>query len=110
VSTGLTLKAFVGVFVTCTLVPTLTVLLTGVELPYPLLAACEVELPYPLLAACEVELPYPLLAACVCAFEASGLVLPPPPQAATANELSATRMTQYATLDLILDICCSCHW
>jgi len=65
VSTGFTLNAFVGVFVTCTPVPMLTVVLTAVELAYPLLADC------------------------VCAFEVSAFVLPPPPQAATAT--NATR-------------------
>jgi hypothetical protein len=86
VSTGFALNFFVGVFVTCTPVPIPTVLLTGVELAYPLLAVC------------------------VCAFEVSALVLPPPPQAATANELNATGRIPYVTLDLIRDICCSCHW
>jgi hypothetical protein len=57
------------------------------------------------------ELAYPLLAGCMCAFEVSAFVLPPPPQAATANELSATRRMPYVALrDLIRDICCSCHW
>jgi len=56
-----------------------------------------------------VELAYPLLAGFVCAFEVSALVLPPPPQAATANELNATRRIPVVTLkDVILDICCSC--
>ena len=85
-STGFTLNAFVGVFVTCTPVPMLTVVLTAVELAYPLLAGC------------------------VCAFEVSAFVLPPPPQAATASEPNATRRMPYVTLrDLIRDICCSCH-
>jgi hypothetical protein len=87
VSTGFALNAFVGVFVTCTPVPMLTVLLPVVALAYPLLAGC------------------------VCVFEVSAFVLSPPPQAATANELNATRRTPYVTLrDLIRDICCSCHW
>jgi hypothetical protein len=56
-----------------------------------------------------VELAYPLLAGCVCAFEVA-FVLLPPPQAATANELNDTRRIAYVTLrDLIRDICCSCH-
>ena len=86
-STGFTLNAFVGVFVTCTPVPMLNVLLTAVELAYPLLADC------------------------VCAVEGLAFVLPPPPQAATASELNATRRMPYVTLrDLIRDSCCSCQW
>jgi hypothetical protein len=58
-----------------------------------------------------VERAYPLLAGCVCVFEVSDFVLSPPPQAATANELKATRTMPYVNLrDLIRDICCSCHW
>jgi hypothetical protein len=38
-----------------------------------------------------VELAYPLPAGCVCAFEVSPFVLLSPPQAATANEVNATR-------------------
>jgi hypothetical protein len=58
-----------------------------------------------------VELAYPLPAGCVWAFEVSAFELPPPPQAATANELNATRRMPYVNLrDLIRDICCSCHW
>jgi hypothetical protein len=57
------------------------------------------------------ELAYPLLAGFICAFEVSAFVLPLPPQAATANELNATRRRPYVALgDLIRDICCSCHW
>jgi hypothetical protein len=57
-----------------------------------------------------VELAYPLLAGCVCAFELVAFVLPLPPQAATANEVNATRGMPYITLrDPIRDICCSCH-
>jgi hypothetical protein len=57
------------------------------------------------------ELTYPLLAGCVCAFEVSAVVLPPPPQAATATELNATRRIPYVALrDLVRDMCCSCHW
>ena len=39
---------------------------------------------------------YPLPAAC--AFELSAFVPPPPPQAATADELNATRTMAYVTL------------
>jgi hypothetical protein len=54
------------------------------------------------------ELPDPLLADC--AFGVCALGLPPPPQAATANELNATRRMPYVNLrDLIRNICCSCH-
>jgi len=68
VSTGFTLNAFVGVFVTCTPVPMLTVVFAVGELAYPLLAGWG------------------------CTFEVwSAFVLPPPPQAATANEPNATR-------------------
>src|SRR3954454_13820867 len=82
VSTGFTLKAFVGVFVTCTAVPTLT----------------------------AGELEYPLLAGGVCAFEVFALLLSPP-QAATASELKATRRMPNITFrDPIRDICCSCRW
>jgi len=85
VSTGLTLNAFVGVFVTCTLVPTLTVVLAVGELAYPLLAGWG------------------------CTFEVSAVVLPPP-QAATANEVTATtRMAQASLIGLIRDIYCSFH-
>jgi hypothetical protein len=56
----------------------LTVLLTAVELEYPLPAGC--------------------------------FVLPLLPQAATANELNATRMMPFVALkDVIRDICCSCN-
>src|SRR3954447_22553310 len=55
-----------------------------------------------------VELPYPLPAGCVCAFELWPLVLSSPPQAATANEVNATRrMPEVALRDLVRDICCS---
>src|SRR3954470_10715791 len=67
VSTGFTLNAFVGVFVTCTPVPMLTFLL-----PVDALA-------------------YPLLAGCVGAFEGCPVVLSSCPQAAAANEVNATR-------------------
>ena len=66
-STGFTLNAFVGVFVTCTPVPMLS------------------------FVPAVVELAYPLPAGCVCAFEVSPFVLLSPPQAATANEVNATR-------------------
>jgi hypothetical protein len=57
------------------------------------------------------EFPYGLLTGRVCAFEVSAFVLPPPPQAATANELTVTRRMPYVDFrDLIRDICCSCHW
>jgi hypothetical protein len=80
----LTLNAFVGVFVTCTPDPIVTVLLTVVEL------ACAPP------------------AERVCAFDVSALLLPPPPQAATANELNTTRRMPYVTLRYLLrDICCS---
>src|SRR3954447_23713165 len=83
VSTGFTLKAFVGELVTCTPVPMLTV----------------------------DELAYPLLAGCACAFEVSAFVLSSPPQAATASELNATRRMPNITFrDPIRDICCSCRW
>jgi hypothetical protein len=76
-------NAFVGVFVTCTPVPMLTVVLPVGELAYPLLAGWG------------------------CTFDVSAL-LPPPPQAATANELNATRGMAYLQLNgLIRDICCS---
>jgi hypothetical protein len=67
VSTGFTLNAFVGVFVTCTPVPMLTFVLAVVELAYPLLAGC------------------------VGAFEGCPFVLSLSPQAAAANEVNATR-------------------
>jgi H+/gluconate symporter-like permease len=76
VSTGFTRNFFVGVFVTCTPVPMVTV---------------------------------PL--AVVGAFEVSVFVLPPPPQAANANELNATRTMPYVNFgNLIRAICCSCRW
>jgi hypothetical protein len=57
------------------------------------------------------ELACPLPAGCACVFEVSAFVLPPPPQAARANEPSATRRMPVVTVkDLIRDICCSCHW
>jgi len=66
VSTGFTLNAFVGVFVTCKPVPMLTFALAVVELAYPLLAGC------------------------VCAFEVCAFVLSLFPQAAATSEVSAT--------------------
>src|SRR5450432_2008934 len=81
VSTGFTLNAFVGVFVTWTPVPMLTALFAVVELAYPLLAGC------------------------VCALERVPFVLPPPPQAATAHELRTTTGMPCITLSaLIRDI------
>jgi H+/gluconate symporter-like permease len=49
--------------------------------------------------------------AVVGAFEVSVFVLPPPPQAANANELNATRTMPYVNFgNLIRAICCSCRW
>jgi hypothetical protein len=73
VSTALTRKAFVGVFVTCTPVAMRTVLLAATELGAPLLA-------------------------CVCTFGACAFVLPPPPQAVTVNEPAATKRMLHVNL------------
>jgi hypothetical protein len=55
------------------------------------------------------ELAYPPPAGWGCTFEVSAVVLPPP-QAATANELTATTRMAYASLiGLIRDIYCSFH-
>jgi hypothetical protein len=56
-----------------------------------------------------VELAYPLVTGCFGAFEVFVVVLPLPPQAATASELNTASKPNVALKDLMRDICRSCH-